>query len=127
MRSTRILGPAATIAAVALAFGAAGPASADLIPGEPSVVVRPNPDQQVKTGPAAPNASLAVLPNPDHQVSTGGSTVSHPTTPTVVRVIAPGDGFDWFDAGIGAAGVLGLAIIAFGGVLIISNERRRHA
>jgi len=125
MRSTRIPYKAASVAAVALAFGAAGPASAALIPGEPGLVVRPNPDQQVTTSRAAPSASPVVVPNPDQQVSTGYRTVSHPTTPTVVRVTAPGGGFDWGDAGIGAAGALGLAIIAFGGGLTISRRRAR--
>jgi hypothetical protein len=127
MRSTRIFCTAASIAALALAFGAAAPASAGLIPSEPSMVVRPNPDQQVTTATTAPSASPAVLPNPDHQVSIGDSTVSHPTAPTVVRVAGPGGGFDWGDAGIGAAGALGLVIIAFGGGLIISHEGGRHA
>jgi hypothetical protein len=125
MRSTRIPYKAASVAAVALAFGAAGPASAGLIPGKPSLAVRPNPDQQVMTSRAAPSASPLLLPNPDQQVSPGYGTVSHPATPAVVRVTTPGGSFNWGDAGIGAAGALGLAIIAFGAGLAIGRRRAR--
>ena len=43
----------------------------------------------------------------------------------VITVSAPG-GFDWGDAAIGAAGGLGLALVAVGGTLSVAG-RRRHA
>jgi hypothetical protein len=46
--------------------------------------------------------------------------------PTVVEVEAPSGGFDWGDAGIGAAGMLGLFSIAAGSALLIGSRRRRH-
>jgi hypothetical protein len=45
-------------------------------------------------------------------------------TPSVVAVQAP-SGFDWGDAGIGAAGMLALFSIAAGSVLLIAGRRRR--
>jgi hypothetical protein len=38
----------------------------------------------------------------------------------------PSSGFDWGDAGIGAAGMLGLFSIAAGSTLLIMNRRRRR-
>jgi hypothetical protein len=45
--------------------------------------------------------------------------------PTIVRVSAP-SGFSWGDAGIGAAGGLGLSIAGLGGGLVLSNRRARR-
>jgi hypothetical protein len=42
----------------------------------------------------------------------------------IVRVSAP-SGFDWGDAGIGAAGALGLSTLAIGGGLVIAGKKRR--
>jgi hypothetical protein len=42
-------------------------------------------------------------------------------------VQAPSSGFDWGDAGIGAAGGLALAMLGLGGALAVSSQRRaRH-
>jgi hypothetical protein len=41
----------------------------------------------------------------------------------IVRVSAPG-GFDWGDAGIGAAGALGLSMLAVGGRGVITARRQ---
>jgi hypothetical protein len=38
----------------------------------------------------------------------------------------PSSGFDWGDAGIGAAGMLGLSTIAAGSTLFITSRRRRR-
>ncbi len=53
----------------------------------------------------------------------GTGVVSSPiATPVIVRV-TPG-GFDWGDAGVGAAGVFGLMLLA-GGVSIVSRHSYR--
>ncbi len=53
----------------------------------------------------------------------GTGVVSAPiSTPVIVRV-TPG-GFDWGDAGVGAAGVFGLMLLA-GGVAIVSRHGYR--
>jgi hypothetical protein len=46
-------------------------------------------------------------------------------TPAVVEVQAPSGGFDWGDAGIGAAGMVALFSIAGGAALLIAGRRRR--
>jgi hypothetical protein len=40
-----------------------------------------------------------------------------------VRVITPQTGFDWGDAGIGAAGGFALSMLGLGGALILSQRR----
>ena len=45
--------------------------------------------------------------------------------PAVVRISSPGSGFDWSDAGIGAAGGFALSMIAIGGALVASQHRTR--
>lgn len=45
--------------------------------------------------------------------------------PTVIRD-APSSGFDWGDAGIGAAGMLALFSIAAGSALLLGGRRRRQ-
>jgi hypothetical protein len=53
-------------------------------------------------------------------------TASQPTP--IVRVITtPSSGFDWGDAGIGAAGGLAIAMLGVGGTLVLSQRRARHA
>jgi hypothetical protein len=48
------------------------------------------------------------------------------STPTIQLVQAPpSSGFDWGDAGIGAAGGLGLTMLAMGGV-VVARRRGRH-
>jgi hypothetical protein len=47
-------------------------------------------------------------------------------TPTVTTVHEPSEGFDWGDAGIGAAGMLALFSIAGGSALMLSERRRRR-
>jgi hypothetical protein len=44
----------------------------------------------------------------------------------VVRVQAPHSGFDWGDAGIGAAGGAALAMLGLGGALVIARQRPRR-
>ena len=43
----------------------------------------------------------------------------------VIRIQTPPNGFDWGDAGIGAAGGLALATIGLGGALVVSQRPRR--
>ena len=47
--------------------------------------------------------------------------------PAVVRIRSPGAGFDWSDAGIGAAGGFALSMIAIGGALVVSQRRTHHS
>ena len=43
---------------------------------------------------------------------------------TVVHVVSHDGSFDWGDAGIGAAGGLGLALVGLGGAFAVSQQRR---
>jgi hypothetical protein len=48
------------------------------------------------------------------------------TRATIVRFQAPASGFDWGDAGIGAAGGLALSMIGLGGALAVSQHHTRR-
>lgn len=57
----------------------------------------------------------------------GRGTFSAPDV-TVVKLVEPqptSTGFDWSDAGIGAGGLLGLALIALGGTAAVAHHRQR--
>lgn len=52
------------------------------------------------------------------------ATATRATVPqAVVQVQTPKTGFDWGDAGIGAAGGLALAMLGVGGGLVLSHQR----
>jgi hypothetical protein len=55
----------------------------------------------------------------------GYGSISAPAT--VVRVVAPGGGFDWGDAGIGAAAAIVLMLAGIRGVLAATGRRGRRA
>jgi hypothetical protein len=92
------------------------------------------PHQQIKTTAALALALGALAPAAAAarpQLDPGGATHTQTQTSPIVRVIAPNSGFDWGDAGIGAAGGLALAILALamlglGGTLALSQRRPRH-
>ena len=66
-------------------------------------------------GATAPSAASAKLPPPDPPTSTHA---------VVFVQTSPRSGFDWGDAGIGAAGGVGLAMLAAGG-LVVAQRRGR--
>jgi hypothetical protein len=68
------------------------------------------------TGAIAPAGASAMLPPPDFPQSANQTPVQ------LVRVSDP-SGFHWGDAGIGAAGALGLSMLAAGGVVLITRRR----
>jgi hypothetical protein len=64
-------------------------------------------------------------------VPAGAASLRSQTTapagpPTIVRVSAPDNGFDWGDAGIGAAGGFALSMIGVGGAIAVSQRRTRR-
>jgi hypothetical protein len=142
------LSPHITATALILAFGtAAAPAAAgNTTTTKPAV--RSNPDQQLLTAPQRPVQTLRAstpastaprsetcsgAPPPSTTSTWPGSGVrdsrgdgSPNTPPTIIRVTPPG-GFDWGDAGIGAAGAIGLCMLALGLVLAVSQRRTRRA
>jgi hypothetical protein len=64
---------------------------------------------------------------PSGAATTQGTKPSHSVSPpaVIVRVAAP-SGFDWGDAGIGAAGGLALAMVGLGGTVAVSQSRARR-
>jgi hypothetical protein len=70
-------------------------------------------------------AVASVSTGPCSEVCSAGGYVN-PTAPTtVVRAVAPSDGFDWGDAGIGAAGALALMLLILGATVRATSTRRR--
>lgn len=76
---------------------------------------------------AAAGAPVAIADDPSWRPANPppatGQTTSAP--PPLVRIQTP-SGFDWADAGIGAAGGLALAMLGVGGGLAISHQRPRR-
>jgi hypothetical protein len=130
---------------VALAISAAPAAAASSSSTSPAVL--PNPDEQTLTSnpqPPAPPAPSQASATPCSEICSGGPTspvttstgpgsevidnggYDRPKTPaTVVHVTTP-QSFDWGDAGIGAAGALGLTMLALGAALTVSLRRARR-
>ena len=64
-------------------------------------------------------------PAPDVRAQAPTSSLAGTTSPQVES--PPPQGFDWGDAGIGAAGGVGLALVAVGGSFVLSGKRRSYA
>ena len=101
-----------TTAAVILSLAAAG------APTATATVSATTPTTTSNQPPAS------VYDRPDREmipVTTPGSA-----RPAVVVIQTPASGFDWGDAGIGAAGGLAIAMIGLGGALAVSQRRSRR-
>ena len=125
-----------TTAAVILSLAAAGAPTATATisttnpaatANQPPAGVYSHPDKSMVSGttPASTvnQAPASVYSRPDKsmiRVTTPGSAPQ-----AVVRIQTPPSGFDWGDAGIGAAGGLALAMIGLGGALAVSQRRPR--
>jgi hypothetical protein len=69
------------------------------------------------------DAERAIVESPEvQQLVDSASTATRP----IVEVRVPSSGFDWGDAGIGAAGMLALFSIAAGSALLLTGRRRRQ-
>jgi hypothetical protein len=116
-----------------------GPAASDVAP-PPSSIAAPEgegyqdlrmPDTRddsargtdVTETPAEPTQDLR---SPDARDAARDLPKVHVPAPVVQVREVPSHGFDWGDAGIGAAGVLALFSIAAGSTLLITNRRRRR-
>jgi hypothetical protein len=75
---------------------------------------------------AALAISLAVAAAPAAAPKFAVNRTRRAGAPTIVRVTTPDDGFDWRDAGIGAAGGFALSMIGMGGALVVSARRSPH-
>jgi hypothetical protein len=77
----------------------------------------------VNTPPAAvySRQDKSIIPATPPSTSAGGTA-----RVAVVRIQTPPSGFDWGDAGIGAAGGVALALLGLGGTLALSQRRPRR-
>ena len=142
------LKPHITTTGVILALGmtAAPAAAGDAAATRPAV--RSNPDQQPLTAQQRPVQALrasriaSTVPRaetcsrapPPSTTSTGprpkaidNDDYGTPNTPpTIIKVTTPRE-FAWGDAGIGAAGAIGLSMLTLGLALVVSQRRTRPA
>src|SRR5450755_2293398 len=80
-----------------------------------------HPPAEAGQAPPGPEPTGPTKPRP----ATHDASTANPAT-TIVRVLAPSHGFDWGDAGIGAAAGIALAFLGLGGALLISQRRARR-
>lgn len=69
--------------------------------------------------------TTTVQPTPSF-ITENSATQNRIQQPTVVTVAAP-TGFDWADAGIGAAGAFGAMFVLLGGSVLVARRRDRSA
>ena len=105
----------ATTAAIILSLAAAGAPAASAIPADLTLPPSHESPATVYSRPDKP-----MLPT---SATAGGDFLAPAAPPAVVHVQAPQNGFDWGDAGIGAAGGVALALLGVGGALAISQHR----
>jgi hypothetical protein len=122
-----------TTALLILSLAATGAPAASAMParGEPAGAPKPAPAaaysrQDKSMIPATTPASTPTTSGPRSEVVSGGGYGSVTAAPTVVRVVDGNSGFDWGDAGIGAAGGVALALLGLGGALTVSQRRPRR-
>ena len=89
------------------------------LPSAPVVVTHAGP------GPYT-DSERKLVESPEMQQMVDRISAEISATPPVVAVSAPSGGFDWGDAGIGAAGMLALFSIAAGSALLLTGRRRRQ-
>jgi hypothetical protein len=71
------------------------------------------------------NANGSYVPSGEASAQATKPSQSASPPAVIVRVAAP-TGFDWGDAGIGAAGGLALAMVGVGGAVAVSQSRARR-
>jgi hypothetical protein len=96
----------------------------------PPILAAAKPSQRAALQPAQQQRRLAYLahhePNRAQYSSAEMNAYATPTgvPSTAVHVVSHDGRFDWGDAGIGAAGGLGLALVGVGGAFAISHQRQ---
>ena len=91
--------------------------------GAVAVATTTRPDDRADTrGPGAVAATEPASVRPDDRNGVRGPGAA----PTVV-ISTPESGFDWGDAGVGALGAFGLALVLFGALQVAAHTRRTHA
>jgi hypothetical protein len=97
----------------------------------PPILAAPKPSQQAALRQAQQQERLAYAYHQPNSATYSSAEMNAyaSATPTgipstVVHVVSHDGRFDWGDAGIGAAGGLGLALVSVGGSVAISQQRR---
>jgi hypothetical protein len=105
----------AAAGAVILSLAAAGAPTASALPDPGSTTT-------TNTTPASvySRQDKSMIPATSRSTSAGGTAKV-----AVVRLETPRGGFDWGDAGIGAAAGVALALLGLGGALVISQRPQR--
>jgi hypothetical protein len=88
---------------------------------------RPSVPALTHSGPGFTDAERRLVESPEVQGMIDRARSEIRATPAVVAVRGPSGGFDWADAGIGAAGMLALLSIAAGSALMLTGRKRRVA
>lgn len=74
---------------------------------------------------AGPAAARPMVDGPGGRIITSADEFpAQPQAPRPTVVPAPSGGFDWGDAGVGAAGTLSLLLFAGGSLLVVRQTRR---
>ena len=102
-----------TATAVLLSLAAAGAQAASARPAE----FVPAGHQSSASVYSRPDKALVPVTTPD-----GGRVPEPSAQQAVVRIQTPRSGFDWGDAGIGAAAGVALAMLGLGGALLITRR-----
>ena len=124
---TRVTAIALAAGAVAAPVATARPAR--LAPGQSVAAISVSQQRQLSaaTQPAASPATPLKYTRQDKQVVPSSSSQTPVNaTPTSPPTATASDGFDWADAGIGAAGGLAISIVGIGGALALSQRRARR-
>ena len=100
------------------------PDAADSARDVPSATVTASPRANSLPGPFT-DSDRKVVESPAVEAMADRISAEIRATLPVVEVRGPSGGFDWGDAGIGAAGMLALFSIGAGSALLISGRRRR--
>jgi hypothetical protein len=119
MNTTQRIGASALLVLSLAAAGTPG-ASGMTVRGDPANTANPTP------GGVYSRQDKSVVPSTSPSV-TGARIATVSAPPPAMRLEAPGSGFDWGDAGIGAAGGLALSMVGVGGALAVSQHRTRRA
>ena len=107
--------------------------TAQSVPGGPPILPRVRASEQaaINRAQAREAQALAYSPPPAAQYRmeelNANASAVHPVAAATPTVKTPGGGFDWGDAGIGAAGGLALAMLGLAGALTLSQRRARRS
>lgn len=136
-RSTRTIGLCITIVALGASTAAArpidGPMHDAIASGQQQATTRYTPSDvrspdAVSSGQPKTTEPVVDMRTPDAKDHGEGRGTDSAPDVTVIKVVDPqpiSNGFDWGDAGIGAGGLLGLALVAIGGTAAVAHRRHR--